>query len=212
MRTVRCTPKTKRKASNIKEEKEKSGVFWTMAVAPPSLRWVCYMLCLSLHFITSLLSPQLITLPASYQTAGLRFGATSAAGVDVDGDALRSAQRNCALNGLKVDLFHAGPTEEEHRGAAASGEVWSAPADTMLHGRLFDAAVANILAPVLIQLAPRLAAYTKPGGAIALSGVLAFQAEAVMAAFEPFFDNVRVEDEEGGWVLIAGVRRLCSIK
>lgn len=143
---------------------------------------------------------------SNLHTAGLRFGATSAAGVDVDGDALRSAQRNCALNGLKVDLFHAGPAVEEPSGAAASGEEWAAPADTALHGRQFDATVANILAPVLIQLAPKLAAYTKAGGSIALSGVLAFQADAVMTAYKPFFDDVRVEDEEDGWVLITGVR------
>lgn len=45
-------------------------------------------------------------------TAGLRFGAGSAVGVDVDADALRSARRNCQLNGLPVDLYHTDPEDD----------------------------------------------------------------------------------------------------
>ena len=39
--------------------------------------------------------------------------------------------------------------------------------------RAFDVVVANILAGPLVGLAPRLAGYAGPGGALALSGVLA---------------------------------------
>lgn len=39
--------------------------------------------------------------------------------------------------------------------------------------RAFDVVLANILTGPLVDLAPRLAGYTKPGGALALSGVLA---------------------------------------
>ena len=71
----------------------------------------------------------------------------------------------------------------------------------------FDVTVANIIAPVLIPLAPKLAAFTKIGGKLALSGVLAFQAETVIAAYNSYFDNVCVEDVEGEWLLITGVRK-----
>lgn len=71
----------------------------------------------------------------------------------------------------------------------------------------FDVTVANIIAPVLVLLAAKLASYTKVGGKVALSGVLAFQAEAVISAYIPFFDNVKVEDAEGDWVIITGVRK-----
>ena len=42
---------------------------------------------------------------------------------------------------------------------------------------------------------------------MALSGILAFQAETVIAAYTPYFDDVCVEDVEGEWVLITGVRK-----
>ena len=71
----------------------------------------------------------------------------------------------------------------------------------------FDVTVANIIAPVLIPLAPKLAAFTKPGGKVALSGVLAFQAETVIAAYNSYFDSVCVEGVEGEWLLITGVRK-----
>ena len=46
-----------------------------------------------------------------------------------------------------------------------------------------------------------------PGGEIGLSGVLATQAQSVVAAYDEFFEDVKVSGEEGGWVLITGKRR-----
>jgi len=47
----------------------------------------------------------------------------------------------------------------------------------------FDYVVANIIAPVLIELAPKLAAHVALHGTLLLSGVLAEQQEEVLAAF-----------------------------
>eukprot|EP01032_Pedospumella_encystans_P009779 gene9779-11489_t len=143
--------------------------------------------------------------------AGLRFGAATATGVDIDVDSLHSAQRNCQLNHLHVDLYLTNPdnTEafEEVRGERLLNPTAVEKTSTSLLADKFDVTVANIIAPVLIPLAPKLATFTKPGGKVALSGVLAFQAEAVIAAYTPYFDNVCVEDVEGEWVLITGVRK-----
>jgi ribosomal protein L11 methyltransferase len=63
------------------------------------------------------------------------------------------------------------------------------------------------LAPILIYLAPQLAEQTKPGGRIALSGLVTQQAQTVIAAFvEHGFEDVKVEEEEENWVCITGTR------
>lgn len=48
--------------------------------------------------------------------------------------------------------------------------------------------------------------FVKPGGRIALSGILGSQAPQVVAAYAAHFDALQVT-EEGGWALVEGVRR-----
>jgi ribosomal protein L11 methyltransferase len=69
-----------------------------------------------------------------------------------------------------------------------------------------DVVLANILAGPLIEMAARLAELTKPAGLIALSGILEHQANAVIEAYEPWFDmhTVVTKDE---WVRIDGQKR-----
>ena len=69
-----------------------------------------------------------------------------------------------------------------------------------------DVLVANILAGPLVALAPQLSSLVKPGGRLALSGILAEQAEEVRAAYASAFDldPTAVKD---GWVRISGVKR-----
>jgi ribosomal protein L11 methyltransferase len=69
-----------------------------------------------------------------------------------------------------------------------------------------DVMVANILAGPLQELAPLLTGLTGRSGRIALSGILAEQAEAVAAAYRQHFalEPVARRDE---WVRIDGARR-----
>jgi len=69
----------------------------------------------------------------------------------------------------------------------------------------FDVVVANILSNPLKVLAAMLCARVKPGGKIALSGVLARQAEEVAAAYAPWI-TLQVWREHEGWVCLSGVR------
>ena len=73
---------------------------------------------------------------------------------------------------------------------------------------LFHLCVANILRGPLLSIAPRLARHTRPGGSIALSGVLeGQQAAEVCGAYEAAgFEDLEVQNEEG-WSLITGRRR-----
>ena len=68
-----------------------------------------------------------------------------------------------------------------------------------------DIVVANILANPLRVLAPALARHTRPGGRLALAGILVSQADELAGIYRQWFDlDVIVEND--GWVRISGVR------
>jgi ribosomal protein L11 methyltransferase len=115
--------------------------------------------------------------------AGL-LGAGEIVATDIDPQALETTAANAAQNGVAVRV--------------------AAP-DRLPTGT-FDLVLANILAGPLIALEPLLAERTRPGGRIALSGILEAQAREVIAAYAREFDlAVRAVDE--GWALVAGARR-----
>ena len=92
-------------------------------------------------------------------------------GFDLDADAVRVATETAALNGVDVKFF---------RGDLAgimpgNPEIASA-----------DFVVANVLGPVLIRFAARIASFVKPGGSLVLSGILDEVYPEVKAAYEPF--------------------------
>jgi ribosomal protein L11 methyltransferase len=115
--------------------------------------------------------------------AALRLGAGHAVGVDIDPQAVLAARANAMQNRVGAEFYEPG------------GE----PA------LRFDIVLANILANPLIALSPLLAAATRPGGSIVLSGVLESQAEDVVRAYSAWFDmKAPVVDE--GWTLLTGRR------
>ncbi|HQY48558.1 MAG TPA: 50S ribosomal protein L11 methyltransferase [Usitatibacteraceae bacterium] len=116
--------------------------------------------------------------------AAMKLGAARAVGVDIDPLALEAARYNASANAVAV-------------------EALAADAPLALEA---DLTVANILANPLRMLAPLLASHTRPGGRIALSGVLAGQAGEVLAAYAPWF-AMAVEATEGDWTCLAGARR-----
>ncbi len=114
----------------------------------------------------------------------MKLGAARAQGVDIDEQALIAARNNALQNQTVVTFF------------AAEDELTSQA----------SVVVANILANPLTVLAPLLATLTAPGGQIALSGILAPQADEVRDAYGPWFDMHTTEPEDE-WVLLAGTRR-----
>ncbi len=118
--------------------------------------------------------------------AALRLGARRAVAMDIDPQALLATRENAERNGV-LDRIQ----------VTADREVEQAEADVLL---------ANILAGPLVDLAPVLAGRTRVGGRIALSGLLVEQADAVTAAYRPWFD-VGLTGERDGWGLLTGYRR-----
>ncbi len=122
--------------------------------------------------------------------AALKLGAAQALAVDHDPQALEATRANATENGVASRLRCLTPCDT----------LPSAPDEQA------DYLVANILAGPLIELAPRLAACLRPGGALALSGLLLDQIESVAAAYAPWLDLEPPEICED-WVLLTGRRR-----
>jgi len=118
--------------------------------------------------------------------AALLLGADSVIGIDIDPQALLASHDNALRNNLDPARFPVYLPEDAQ----------TEPTDLML---------ANILAGPLAELAPSLAAQTKLGGKICLSGVLNTQAETVMAAYTDWFDFNPVRQKEE-WVCLTAVK------
>ena len=118
--------------------------------------------------------------------AALLLGAGHATGTDIDAQALTATRANAARNEV-------------------AGRITVCEPGELGHGR-FDVVLANILAGPLAELAPRLAAMTRGGGDIVLSGILASQADEIRAAYAPWFDIAPAIARED-WIMISGRRR-----
>lgn len=116
--------------------------------------------------------------------AAMKLGARYATGVDIDPQAVQVSRENAAINRVEAAFY----------------TVESAPPLEA------DIVLANILSNPLKVLAPALAAATRPGGRIVLSGILSDQGEEVAAAYRPWFRMDQAVHDEG-WVCLAGVRR-----
>ncbi|WP_027589916.1 50S ribosomal protein L11 methyltransferase [Pseudomonas sp. RL] len=119
--------------------------------------------------------------------AALLLGAERAVGTDIDPQALEASRDNASRNGIDPARF-----------------PLYLPQD--LPDEQADVVVANILAGPLVQLAPQITARVKHGGRLALSGILAEQADEVRAAYAEAFE-LDPTAEQDGWVRISGVRR-----
>ncbi|MDT4850811.1 Ribosomal protein L11 methyltransferase [compost metagenome] len=119
--------------------------------------------------------------------AALLLGAPHAVGTDIDPQALEASRDNAGRNGIDPQRF----------------PVYL-PAD--LPQQQADVVVANILAGPLVSLAPQLTQLVRPGGRLALSGILAEQADEVRAAYGTAFELDPTATKDG-WVRISGVRR-----
>jgi ribosomal protein L11 methyltransferase len=122
--------------------------------------------------------------------AAMRLGAACARAVDIDPLALEAARYNARRNDVRVEVIDAHDGIPRDAGSEAGARI----------------TIANILANPLRMLAPNLATLTRPGGAIALSGILESQAGDVAAAYAPWA-ALEVAEREGDWVLLAGTKK-----
>ena len=116
--------------------------------------------------------------------AALRLGAGSAVGYDTDVVAVEAARANAERNGLGERL------EVRHGSLPDSA------------GELFPLVVANLVAALLVDLAPRLAAHLEPGGTLLAAGIVSARADEVVSALAAAALTVVERRDDGEWVTL----------
>ena len=125
--------------------------------------------------------------------AALLLGAREAVGVDIDPVAVRTAGENAALNGFGPERFK-----------ALCGDLVHDKKMAERLGNGFDLIAANIVADVIIALAPTFPRHLKPGGAVVCSGVILPRKEEVIAALAAQGLTIARVEEKDGWCAIRG--------
>ena len=115
--------------------------------------------------------------------AAARLGAARVAGVDIDPQAVDAARANAERNAVTA-LF-------ADSAQPVAGE--------------YDLVVANILSNPLRVLAPAICAHVRPGGRLALSGILREQAEEIIGIYAQWLP-MQVADTREDWVCLSGVK------
>jgi ribosomal protein L11 methyltransferase len=121
--------------------------------------------------------------------AALALGARSASAIDNDPQAITATLENAQKNGVAARLF---VTQTVAR-----------------LGNAFDIVVANILAEPLVRNAREISDRVVPGGLLALSGILARQADAVIDAYRERIDfDLPATDQttDHTWIHLVGKR------
>ncbi len=129
--------------------------------------------------------------------AALRLGAVSATGVDVDPKAEDIARENAAYNGFFSPVF-----------SACTGNVTT---DRALMDRLgatpYDVVLVNIVADVIIGLAPVLPSFLHPQSVLICSGILHTRLEEVWKALEQAGLEITQVREKEDWRCVSAKRR-----
>jgi ribosomal protein L11 methyltransferase len=120
--------------------------------------------------------------------ASIRLGAASALGIDTDPIAIEATLANARRNRL-------GRRIEAREGSVPTGE------------RPFDVVVANLIAGVLVPLAPSLNAELRTGGILVASGIFVDREAEVRTAFEAAGLEPTDRSVDGDWIALTCRRR-----
>ena len=120
--------------------------------------------------------------------AALRLGAARAFACDVDPTCVTVADENAALNEVGPERY-----------TVRAGDVTADGELARACGGDYDLVVANIVADVIIALAPRVRPLLKPGGRFLCSGIIDERAAEVKAALVAAGWNVVEENSAEGW-------------
>ena len=120
--------------------------------------------------------------------AALRLGAGSALAVDIDDKCRDAAEENAGLNGVGPDRL-----------SVLVGNILTDEGLAERIGGGYGLVLANIVADVIIALAPRVRGLLAPGGTFLCSGIIEGRAEETAAALAANRLDVRERREDGGW-------------
>lgn len=144
---------------------------------------------LCVQAVEALTTPQMRVLDLGAGTgilalAAAKVGAAEVVAVDTDSNAVTAARRNARTN------------DAAHLIRVIHGSLEAVNDD-------YDLVLANILAPVIVEMARAgLAARVRPGGTLVVSGVLVEQAAEVKTALEAVGLHVTEQQQSGDWVAL----------
>ena len=121
--------------------------------------------------------------------AALKLGAGSVVGTDVDGDCITSTHENMTVNHLA-----------ENSGEFYVGNLIDDKVFQEKIGTGYDLVVANILADIIIPMAPALYQCTKEQGVLITSGIIDFKENEVKEALEQAGFEILEVNHQGEWV------------
>jgi len=115
--------------------------------------------------------------------AAARLGARRVLGLDLDPEALKVAEENLLRNGVEGIM-----------------SVSSIPLHRL--GETYDLVIANLTAPVIMQMAANLSCCVSPEGWLVLSGILNEQMEEVVKSLQPHYFSVVESCSREEWLAI----------
>lgn len=127
----------------------------------------------------------------------LKLGASAVVGTDLDADCMVSTRDNMEVNHLEAGLgsFYVGNLIDD---AALQRKVGTEE---------FDIVVANILADVIIPMAPVIPDRLKRGGYFITSGIIDFKENAVVEAIEHAGMEIVEVNHQGEWVNVTARKK-----
>ena len=127
----------------------------------------------------------------------LKLGAGSVVGTDIDENCMVSAKENMKMNHLPESSarFYMGNLIDDQELLRKVGE------------ESFDIVVANILADVIIPMAPVIPSCLKPGGIFITSGIIDFKEAEVKNAIEATGLEILEINRQGEWVNLTAVKK-----
>ena len=128
--------------------------------------------------------------------AALKLGASEVVGTDLDENCMTSTWENLEVNHLPKELgkFYVGNLIDDEKLQETVGTG------------CFDIVVANILADVIIPMAPVIPARLKEGGIFITSGIIDFKENEVKEAIEAAGMRVLEINHQGEWVNITAIK------
>ncbi|MDO4565776.1 MAG: 50S ribosomal protein L11 methyltransferase [Oscillospiraceae bacterium] len=127
--------------------------------------------------------------------AALALGAESALGADVELHAVKTARENAALNGMS------------ERFSALCGDALTDAAFARSLGGDYDIICANIVADIIIAMAPLFAAKLKGSGLLIAGGIIDSRAAEVKAALSESGLDFLKDRTEKGWLALCFKKR-----
>jgi len=128
--------------------------------------------------------------------AALCLGASDAVAVDIDPKAVDVAYENAALNGIGKDRYT----------VRAGNVLCDAGLAAELAQRQYHLVLANIVADVIIPLAPQVPGLLAEDGVFLCSGIIDTRAHEVEAALKKAGLSLTKKREKNGWVALEAVK------